>query len=62
MIFTKDDVSTCDEQVDKLTREFNIHYGTCIGSFIYLSSTRVYLSFVVHKLALFSSNPGKEMF
>ena len=27
MIFTKDDVSTNDEQVEELTREFNIHYG-----------------------------------
>ena len=26
MILTKDDTSTSDEQVDKLTREFNIHY------------------------------------
>ena len=26
MIFTKDDTSTSDEQVEKLTREFNIHY------------------------------------
>ena len=26
MIFTKEDVSTRDEQVQKLTREYNIHY------------------------------------
>ena len=26
MIFTKEDVSTSDEQVEKLTREFNIHH------------------------------------
>ena len=31
MIFTKEDVSTSDEQVEKLTREFNIHYRACIG-------------------------------
>ena len=31
MIFTKDFVSTSDEQVDKLTREFNINYRACIG-------------------------------
>ena len=31
MIFTKDNVSTSDEQVEKLTREFNIHHRTCIG-------------------------------
>ena len=41
MIFTKEDVSTSDEQVEKLTREFNIHYRACIGSLIYLLSTRV---------------------
>ena len=28
MIFTKDDTSTSDEQVEKLTRKFNIHYRT----------------------------------
>ena len=31
MISTKEDVSTSDEQVDKLTREYNIHYKSCIG-------------------------------
>ena len=62
MIFAKEDVSTNDEQVDKLTREYNIHYRACIGSFIYLLSTRVDLSFTVHKLAKFSSNPGKLHF
>ena len=38
MIFTKADASTNDEQVEKLTREFNIHYRSCIGSLIYLLS------------------------
>ena len=61
-IFTKDDTYTSDEQVDKLTREFNIHYRACIGSLIYLLSTRVDLSFAVHKLAKFSANPGKVHF
>ena len=32
MIFTKEDVSTSDEQVETLTREYNIHYRACIGS------------------------------
>ena len=36
MIFTKEDVSTSDEQVEKLTREFNIHYRSYIGSLVYL--------------------------
>ena len=34
MIFTKEDVSTTDEQIGKLTREYNIHYRACIGSLI----------------------------
>ena len=59
MIFTKVDVSTSDEQVEKLTREFNIHYRACIGSLIYLLPTRVDLRFAVHKFAKFSENPGK---
>ena len=62
MIFTKEDVSTSDEQVEKLTREYNIHYRACIGSLIYLLSTRVDLSFAVHKLAKFSANPSKVHF
>ena len=62
MIFTKEDVSTSGEQVEKLTREYNIHYRDCIGSLIYLLSTRVDLSFAVHKLAKFSANPGKVHF
>ena len=34
MIFTKEDVSTSDEQVEKLTREYNIYYRSCIGLLI----------------------------
>ena len=60
MIFTKDDAYTSDDQVKKFTRELNIHYRAYIGSLIYLLSTRLYLSFEVHKLRKFSSNPGKE--
>ena len=30
MIFTKDDTSTSDEHVEKLTGEFNFHYRACI--------------------------------
>ena len=53
MIFTKYDTSTSDEQVEKLTREFNIHYRACIDSLIYLLFTILDLSFTVHKLAHF---------
>ena len=59
MIFTKYDTSTSDEQIDKLTGEFNTHYRACIGSLIYLLFTRVELGFAVHKLAKFSENPVK---
>ena len=31
MIFTKEDVSTSDEQIENFTREYNIHYRACIG-------------------------------
>ena len=62
MIFTKSYASTSDEPVDKFTREFNIRYRACISSLIYILSTRFYLSFVVLKLAKFSSNPGKLHF
>ena len=59
MIFTKTDASTNYEQVEKLTREFNIHYRACIGSLIYFLSTRMHLSFAVHKFSKFSANPVK---
>ena len=62
MIFTKDGVSTSYEKVEKLSREFNIHYRACIGSFIYIFSTRVDLIFSVHKLETFSSNTLKVYF
>ena len=62
MIFTKDDAFTSDEQVENLTREFNIHYRACIVSLVFLLSTRVDLSFAVHKLEKFSANPGKVHF
>ena len=62
MIFTKEDVSTSDEKVKKLTREYNIHYRSCIGSLIYILSKRVDFSFAVHKLEKFSANPGKVHF
>ena len=62
MIFTKYDASTSDEKIEKLTREFNIHFRACIASLIYLSSKIVYLSFAVQKLAKFSLNPGKVIF
>ena len=62
MILTKDDVSTSADQVEKLTREFNIHYRASIGKLIYLLSIRVDFSFAVHKSEKFSSNPGKINF
>ena len=62
MIFTKDDTYTSEEQIEKLTRELNINYRACIGSLIYLLSTRVDLSFAVHKLENVSSNLGKVHF
>ena len=62
MFFAKADVSTRYKQVEKLTREFNIHYRACIGSLIYLLSKNLDLSFAVHKLETFSSNTGKVHF
>ena len=35
MIFTIADAYTSDEKVENLTREFDIHYRSCIGSLIY---------------------------
>ena len=62
MIFTKEGVSTSDEKVERVTREYNIHYRACIGSLICLLSTIVDLSFAVHKLAKFPANHGKVHF
>ena len=62
MIFTKEDVYTSDEQVEKLTREYNIQYRACISSLIYILCTIFDLSFTVNKLAKFSANPGTVHF
>ena len=62
MIFTKHDTYTSDEKVEKSTRKLNIHHRACTGYLIYLLSTRVYLSFSVHKLERFSASPGKVHF
>ena len=51
--------ATSYEQVEKLTREYNIHYRACIGSLIYILSTRVDLNFAVHKLEKISANTSK---
>ena len=59
MIFTKADACTSDDQVEKITSEFNINYRACIRSLIHLLSRRVYLSFSVQKLSIFPSNPSK---
>ena len=62
MIFTKADAYTSDDQVEKLNREFNVHYRACIGLLVYFLSTRVYFSFEVQKLEKFSSKPGRLQF
>ena len=49
MILTKAYESTGYEKVEKLTREFNIHYRACIVNLIYLLYTRVDSSFAIHK-------------
>ena len=59
MIFTKEDAYTSYEQVEVLSREYNIHYRNCLGSLIYLFYTIVDVYFEFHKLETFSSNPGK---
>ena len=59
MIFTKEYAFTSDEQVEVISREYNIHYRACVGSLIYILSTTVNLFFAVHNMEKFSSNPGK---
>ena len=62
MIFTKEDDSTSDEQVEVLYIEYSIHYIACAGSLIYILSRRLDLCFALHKLPNFSSNTGKVHF
>ena len=59
MIFTNKDTSTIHEQLEVLSREYNICYRACVGSLIYLLSTRVDLCFSAHKLEKCSSNTAK---
>ena len=62
MIFTKEDYSTSDEQVEVFSRESNINYLSCVLSLICILYTRVDLCFVVHNLENSLSNPGKVHF
>ena len=48
--------------MEVLSRDYNINYRACVGSLIYLLSTRVDLCFTVHGLGFFSSNTGKVHF
>ena len=45
-----------------MIKEFKIHYRAFIGSLIHLLYTRLDLSFALHKLEKFSSNPSKVHF
>ena len=62
MRFIKAGAFTSDKKVEKLTRDFNIHYIACIVSLINLLSTTVDLSFSVHKVKKFSLNSSKGHF
>ena len=59
MISNKEYVSKSDEQVEVISRYYNIHYIAFWGSFIYLLYTRINFCFAVHILELFLSNPGE---
>ena len=59
MIFTKDDPSNNDEKVEKLTREFDIHYRACIDLFVIYKSEFEFCSTQVRKVLI---NPGKVHF
>ena len=62
MIFTKQYASTSDEQTEVISRDYNFHYRSCVGSLIHLFFTREDLCFEVHNLGNFLSNPGKLQF
>ena len=62
MIFTKEDASSSEKQVEVQYRDYNIHYRACSGPLIYFLSTRVDLYFALHNLERFSSNNGKVHF
>ena len=61
-VFTKEDASISDKQVEVLSREYRIHYRTCVGSLTYPLYQRVDFRFALHKLDYFSSNTGKLHF
>ena len=48
--------------MEVISREYNIHYISCVVSLLYTLSTRLDLCFALHKLANFPSNPGKVNF
>ena len=62
MILAKEDNFTSDEKMEVLSTEYKIQYRSRVGSLIYLLYTIVNLCFTVHKLAKFSSIPGRVHF
>ena len=54
MIFIKEYASASDKQVGVLYRELKNYYRSCVGSLIYLLSSRSDLCIAVHKMAKFS--------
>ena len=60
-IFDKYREYTSDEQVEKLTRESNIHYRFLLYN-LFICYQQSIFKFCSTKLAKFSSNPGKVHF
>jgi len=59
---TSEDCSLDKKEVTNLEEEFNFEYASCIGSLIYLTTTRTDILFAVNKLAKFSKSPGRTHF
>jgi hypothetical protein len=55
---TLEDCSETEEKAMVLSEEYKLDFASCIGSLIYLSKTRVDITFTVNKLAKYMRKAG----
>jgi hypothetical protein len=53
-----EDCSETEEKAMVLSEEYKLDFASCIGSLIYLSKTRVDITFTVNKLAKYMRKAG----
>jgi hypothetical protein len=59
-VLTSKDLITMPEESNGMQEAYNLEYASYIGSLIYISYTRPYISFSFNKLKNYSVQPGAK--